>query len=135
DGHVYLLRSLRRLRLRHHHVFGRRAGRHGEHPRGVLGRGDRGLRPAVLGADPAPAAPERGDLRGVPDDRAAAAARAVRALRGAGMRQGAAPQLRRSLLALAVVSVAYLVLTLFVTNSYYQLILTLVPVWALFGVS
>jgi branched-chain amino acid transport system permease protein len=29
DGHVYLLRTLRRLRLRHHHVFGRRAGRHG----------------------------------------------------------------------------------------------------------
>src|SRR4029077_11272107 len=36
---------------------------------------------------------------------------------------------------LAVVSVAYLLLTLFVSNSYYQLILTLVPVWALFGVS
>ena len=51
------------------------------------------------------------------------------------MRQGAGPQLRRNLTALAVVSVAYLGLTLFVTNSYYQLILTLVPVWALFGVS
>jgi len=51
------------------------------------------------------------------------------------MRQGTGPQLRRNLTALAVVSVAYLVLTLFVTNSYYQLILTLVPVWALFGVS
>ena len=34
-----------------------------------------------------------------------------------------------------MLSVAYLVLTLFVHNSYYQLILTLVPVWALFGVS
>ena len=51
------------------------------------------------------------------------------------MRHGAGPQLRRNLTALAVVSVAYLVVTLFVTNSYYQLILTLVPVWALFGVS
>jgi ABC-type branched-subunit amino acid transport system ATPase component/ABC-type branched-subunit amino acid transport system permease subunit len=51
------------------------------------------------------------------------------------MRQGTGPQLRRNLTALAVVSVAYLGLTLFVTNSYYQLILTLVPVWALFGVS
>ena len=51
------------------------------------------------------------------------------------MRQGAGPPLKRNLTALAVVSVAYLVLTLFVTNSYYQLILTLVPVWALFGVS
>jgi ABC-type branched-subunit amino acid transport system permease subunit len=51
------------------------------------------------------------------------------------MRQGAGPQLRRNFTALAVVSIAYLVLTLFVTNSYYQLILTLVPVWALFGVS
>ena len=51
------------------------------------------------------------------------------------MRLGAGPQLRRNLAALAVVAVAYLVITVFVTNSYYQLILTLVPVWALFGVS
>ncbi|HEX2441339.1 MAG TPA: branched-chain amino acid ABC transporter ATP-binding protein/permease [Methylomirabilota bacterium] len=51
------------------------------------------------------------------------------------MRQGAGPHLRRSLAVLAGLTVAYLVLTLFVKNSYYQLILTLVPVWALFGVS
>jgi branched-chain amino acid transport system permease protein len=51
------------------------------------------------------------------------------------MRLGAGPQLSRNLIALAVVSAAYLVITIFVTNSYYQLILTLVPVWALFGVS
>jgi ABC-type branched-subunit amino acid transport system ATPase component/ABC-type branched-subunit amino acid transport system permease subunit len=51
------------------------------------------------------------------------------------VRQGAGPQLRRHLTALAVVSVAYLLLAIFVHNSYYQLILTLVPVWALFGVS
>ncbi|HKW91215.1 MAG TPA: branched-chain amino acid ABC transporter ATP-binding protein/permease [Methylomirabilota bacterium] len=51
------------------------------------------------------------------------------------MRQGAGPLLRWNLVVLAVVSVAYLLLALFVTNSYYQLILTLVPVWALFGVS
>ena len=51
------------------------------------------------------------------------------------MRQGAGPPLRRNLTALAVLAVLYLGLTLFVHNSYYQLILTLVPVWALFGVS
>jgi branched-chain amino acid transport system permease protein len=51
------------------------------------------------------------------------------------VRYGVAPQLKRDLAILAVLSVAYLVLTLFVKNSYYQLILTLVPVWALFGVS
>ena len=51
------------------------------------------------------------------------------------MRQGAGPHLRRHLIVLAVVSVVYLLIALFVTNSYYQLILTLVPVWALFGVS
>jgi len=51
------------------------------------------------------------------------------------MRQGAGPHLRRNLVVLAVASVVYLLLTLFVTNSYYQLILTMVPVWALFGVS
>ena len=51
------------------------------------------------------------------------------------MRQGAGPRLRRNLTALAVLSVAYLAIAAVVTNSYYQLILTLVPVWALFGVS
>jgi len=51
------------------------------------------------------------------------------------VRYGTGSNLRRNLIALAVVSVAYLVLTIFVKNSYYQLILTLVPVWALFGVS
>jgi hypothetical protein len=34
------------------------------------------------------------------------------------MRQGAGPLLRRNLIVLAILSVAYLVLTLFVTNSY-----------------
>src|SRR5262249_23162072 len=135
EGDLHLLRSLRGLRIPDHHVLGRLAGRHGEHPRGVLGRVDGGLRPAVLGPDPAPAAAERGDLRGVPHDRAAAPAGAVRAVGGARMRQGAGPRLRRNLTALAALSVAYLVLSIFVTNSYYQLILTLVPVWALFGVS
>jgi branched-chain amino acid transport system permease protein len=51
------------------------------------------------------------------------------------MRYGAGPLLKRDLTRLAVLAAAYLVLMLFVTNSYYQLILTLVPVWALFGVS
>src|SRR5258705_10050421 len=51
------------------------------------------------------------------------------------MRQGAGPHLRRNLVVLAVVSVVYLALTLFLNNSYSQLILPLVPVWALFGVS
>jgi len=51
------------------------------------------------------------------------------------MRQGTGPELRRNLAAFAVVSVVYLGISLLVTNSYYQLILTLVPVWALFGVS
>ena len=51
------------------------------------------------------------------------------------MRQGASIRLRRDLIALAVVSVVYLGVAAFVTNSYYQLILTLVPIWAVFGVS
>src|SRR5262249_24717016 len=105
------------------------------HPGCVLGRAHRGLRAAVLGADPAAAAAERGDLRRVPVDRAAATAGALRPLGGAGVRQGTGSQLKRNLSALTIIAVAYLVLTLFVKNSYYQLILTLVPVWALFGVS
>jgi branched-chain amino acid transport system permease protein len=51
------------------------------------------------------------------------------------VRYGTGPQLKRGLATLGILSVAYLALTLFVQNSYYQLILTLVPVWALFGVS
>jgi branched-chain amino acid transport system permease protein len=51
------------------------------------------------------------------------------------MRYGTGSSLKRELTTLAVLAVAYLVLALFVRNSYYQLILTLVPVWALFGVS
>jgi branched-chain amino acid transport system permease protein len=51
------------------------------------------------------------------------------------MRYGAGPRLRRDLVTLVVVSAAYLVASVFVSNSYYQLIMTLVPVWALFGVS
>jgi ABC-type branched-subunit amino acid transport system ATPase component/ABC-type branched-subunit amino acid transport system permease subunit len=51
------------------------------------------------------------------------------------MRYGSAPRLKRDLITLAVVSVAYLGLSMFVGNSYYQLIMTLVPVWATFGVS
>ena len=51
------------------------------------------------------------------------------------MRQGASLRLRRDLIALAVISAAYLASSAFVTNSYYQLILTLVPIWAVFGVS
>jgi branched-chain amino acid transport system permease protein len=51
------------------------------------------------------------------------------------VRLGAGPQLRRNLTVLAVLVAVYAVAAMFVTNSYYQLILTLVPVWALFGVS
>ena len=51
------------------------------------------------------------------------------------MRQGADIRLRRDGIALAVVTVGYLGVSAFVTNSYYQLILTLVPIWAVFGVS
>ena len=51
------------------------------------------------------------------------------------MRLGAGPQLRRNLTVLAGLAAVYAMVAMFVTNSYYQLILTLVPVWALFGVS
>jgi branched-chain amino acid transport system permease protein len=51
------------------------------------------------------------------------------------MRQGASIRLRRDLIALAAIAAAYLLASAFVSNSYYQLILTLVPIWAAFGVS
>ena len=51
------------------------------------------------------------------------------------MRYKAAPRLRRDAAALAILSVAYLAVSMLVTNSYYQLIMTLVPIWAAFGVS
>ena len=51
------------------------------------------------------------------------------------MRQGASTRLRRDGIALVVVTVAYLAASSLVHNSYYQLIMTLVPIWAVFGVS
>ncbi len=51
------------------------------------------------------------------------------------MRNGTAAKFRKDLIILLVLSVAYLALSWSVTNSYYQLILTLVPIWAAFGVS
>jgi ABC-type branched-subunit amino acid transport system ATPase component/ABC-type branched-subunit amino acid transport system permease subunit len=44
------------------------------------------------------------------------------------------PQLR-SLLPAILFTIAYAVVSISVTNSYYQLVLTLVPVWAVFGLS
>ncbi len=51
------------------------------------------------------------------------------------MRNGTAGKFRKDLIILLVLSVAYLAVSWSVTNSYYQLILTLVPIWAAFGVS
>jgi ABC-type branched-subunit amino acid transport system ATPase component/ABC-type branched-subunit amino acid transport system permease subunit len=51
------------------------------------------------------------------------------------MRYGSAPRLRRDLITLGVLSAVYLAASTFVTNSYYQLIMTMVPIWAVFGVS
>ena len=47
----------------------------------------------------------------------------------------ASVRLRRDGIALAVDRGVYLGVSAFVSNSYYQLILTLVPIWAVFGVS
>jgi ABC-type branched-subunit amino acid transport system permease subunit len=51
------------------------------------------------------------------------------------MRYGSAPRLKKDLVTLGIVSAAYLCAAAFVSNSYYQLIMTLVPIWAVFGVS
>jgi len=51
------------------------------------------------------------------------------------MRHGSVPRLRRDLVTLGIASAAYLAVSAVVTNSYYQLIMTLVPIWAVFGVS
>ena len=51
------------------------------------------------------------------------------------MRNGTAEKFRRDLVILVILSALYLALSWLVTNSYYQLILTLVPIWAAFGVS
>jgi ABC-type branched-subunit amino acid transport system ATPase component/ABC-type branched-subunit amino acid transport system permease subunit len=51
------------------------------------------------------------------------------------MRIGTAEKMRRDLAVLFILTVLYLGVSWFVPNSYYQLILTLVPIWAAFGVS
>src|SRR5690242_20708224 len=44
-------------------------------------------------------------------------------------------QTRSTYIAIAVFGVGYLVLVMLTRNSYYQLMLTLVPVWAIMGLS
>ena len=51
------------------------------------------------------------------------------------MRPGAGPRVRRHGLIMAGLMAAYLVAGSFVSNSYYQLMMTLVPIWAAFGLS
>jgi branched-chain amino acid transport system permease protein len=51
------------------------------------------------------------------------------------MRPGAAPRIRRDLRAVLLFSVAYALVSIFVKNPYYQLMLTLVPLWAVMGLS
>ncbi len=51
------------------------------------------------------------------------------------MRAGASHRLRRDGVVLAVCAITYLALSAAVTNSYYQLMLTLVPIWAVMGLS
>jgi ABC-type branched-subunit amino acid transport system ATPase component/ABC-type branched-subunit amino acid transport system permease subunit len=51
------------------------------------------------------------------------------------MRPGALPRLRRDVLIFLALLAAYLALSGVVTNSYYQLMLTLVPIWAAVGLS
>src|SRR4051812_20428134 len=51
------------------------------------------------------------------------------------MRIGTAANLKRDLIILAILTVIYLGISWLVPNSYFQLILTLVPIWAAFGVS
>ena len=49
------------------------------------------------------------------------------------MRPGVGAKLRRDAIVLAVVVVIYLLIASQVQNSYYQLMLTLVPIWAVLG--
>jgi ABC-type branched-subunit amino acid transport system ATPase component/ABC-type branched-subunit amino acid transport system permease subunit len=51
------------------------------------------------------------------------------------MRDGAGVRLRHDGIALVVLAVAYLMVAALVRNSYYQLMLTLVPIWAVMGLS
>ncbi len=51
------------------------------------------------------------------------------------MRDGAGTRLRHDAIALVVLACAYLALAGLVRNSYYQLMLTLVPIWAVMGLA
>ena len=123
--------AVRRPRVRHHHVRRRRARRDGQHRRRVLGRPHHRARAAALDAVPAGAAAERGDLRRVPADRPAAPRRPLRPERGSRVTSARDKPLR----AIFWFAAAYLALGLLIRNEYYQLMLTLVLVWAIMGVS
>src|SRR5882757_6381104 len=129
--HQQSVSPLRRHRLRHRHVCRRRARRHGQHHRRVLGRHDD--RPGAADVDPGAADPiaERRDLRRVSPDHLLPPAGILRA-RG---REDLTMRMSRAILPVIVFTVLYAAVSLTVSNSYYQLMLTLVPVWAIFGLS
>src|SRR5262249_55045285 len=132
--HLQSVPTLHRARLRHHHVRGRGAGRHGQHPRRLLGRHDHRPRATALDLGAADATAERRDLRRLPADRDGAPASPVRPRHGARLMRSRR-NLVTSLVAIAAIAAVWIGLSLVVTNSYYQLMLTLVPIWAVLGLS
>src|SRR5262249_28847565 len=133
DRQHAIVPALYRLRLRHRHVRRRRAGRARQHPRRVLGRADHRRRAADVDARPALSAAEHRDLRGLPAHRVFPAERHFRPRRRARLMRSrsAAAQVA----AIFLFSAAYLLLGLIIGNAYYQLIMTLVLLWATLGLA
>src|SRR6202030_4590287 len=73
--------------------------------------------------------------RRLPADRDGAPAGPVRPRHGTSMTMRSRRNLVTSLVAIAAIAAVWIGLSLVVTNSYYQLMLTLVPIWAVMGLS
>src|SRR5262249_41614872 len=105
----------------------------GLYRRRVLGRHDDRSRAATLYTSSADAAAKHRNFRGVPADRVPAATGSLWPKRAEGMNM---ERLRVSPLRwVALIAVIYLMAILLVKNQYYQLMMTLVPVWATMGLS
>src|SRR5205085_10841030 len=128
---VAILPALHRLRLRHRDVCRRRARRHGLDPRRVLGRPDHRAGAADVHFGAALPIAEHRDLRRLSHHRVLPAPRHVRPRVGTHVMKRRA--YFRQYAAIAIFALVYLALGFAVRNSYYQLMMTLVLIWATMG--
>src|SRR5712691_1605840 len=131
--HLLSVSALHGTRVRDHHVRRGRARRIRQHCRCILGRPHHRSGAAALDAGPAGTVAERRDLCRLPADCFRASRGFVRTECGA--RVAMERTIGRDVRIIVLVAIVYLAASMLIENQYYQLMLTLVPVWAMLGIA